>query len=830
MATLRRFFLRLIDAFAAARSFGWLEDARRDLRYAVRTLIRTPSFTLTAVLTLAVGIGGTTAVFSLCNTVLLRPLPFANPDRIVMIFEDNARAGFARDALRPRHYAAWAADHEVFESVAAVTEQSVVLGGRGEPERVSARRVTRDFFAVLGARPLLGRTFTQAEDRPGGAHVAIISYRFWQRWFEGDPAILGQHLLLDNERYEVVGVMPREFQFLQSYVALWVPAALSSDELARGGRYLQMAGRMKPNVDIVHVRANLDTIAARWARLYPNEDRWQSLRAVVVPLAEHVAGSARRPLFVLLAATVVVLLIAAANLASLLLARAASRRQEIALRCALGASRARVIRQVLTESATLGTVGLALGVVLASWTFAFLERLVPSTMTLFARPTLDGRTLSVAVLMALTTALVFGLAPALHATANGVGEALKSGGRTGTDALRGRRLFVVSEVAMTLLLLVAAGLLLQTLYRLRYADLGLRPDHVLTMRTPLPPGRYRDHSRRSAFYDDVLQRVERLPGVVAAGYTTSVPLEWRGGTSQFAIEGRATDPLLPYDANHRQVSTGYLQAMGVALRSGRYFRSADNEHGQLVVMINEAMARTYWPGEDPTGKRIVIDPESRPGESRTIVGVAGDVRQMGLDVPPRPEIYIPQRQIDWQPWFAPRDLVVRTVADPLAHAAAVKHEIHAVDGTLAISNLRTLEDVLDEDVAARRTGTTLVAAFAAFAVLLAVIGLYGVIAYFVVQHVPEMGVRIALGAKPADIVTLIVAKGMRLVLIGVGFGTLAALAATRLLASLLPDFTGTGLTMTVLGATVLLALALAASYVPARRAARLDPLAALRAE
>lgn len=811
-----------------ARSFRWVDDATRDVQYVIRTLRRAPGFTLAAVLTLAVGIGGSTAVFSLFNAVLLRPLPLPAPHRLVLVYEENSRAGFARDHVRPRHYAAWAADNEVFEAVAAIAEFGAVLGGRGEPERIAGRRVTRSFFAAMGVESALGRVFTEDEDRPGGPRVAVLSAAFWQGRFGGDPDVVGRSINLNDEQYVIVGVMPQRFQFLDSFVALWVPAAFSSEELSSGGRYLSVIGRMKPNVDSVRVRANLDTIAARMSSLSPADERWKSLRAVVVPFAERVSGSARRPLVFLLTATAVVLLIACANLASLLLARAASRRQEIALRGALGASRGRVIRQLLTESLLLSAMGLLAGIVLASWAFTFLEQLVPPTMTLFTRPGLDGRTLAMATLVALGTGILFGLAPALQSAAR-LGDALKSAGR-GTKTTTWRNSLVVAQMAMTLVLLVAAGLLLQTLYRLRYSDLGLRPEQVLTLRTPLPLARYGEHWRRTAFYEDVLQRVGRLPGVVAAGYTTSVPLEWRGGTSGFVVDGKEPDPALPYDANHRQVSAGYLQAMGIPLGRGRYFDATDDARGQRVVIINESMARTYWPGEDPVGKRLGLDPQQGAVRWLTIVGVVGDVRQMGLDVAPRPEFYVPHRQFDAQPWFAPRDLVVRTVGDPADLVAAIKREIHAVDPALAISNIRPFDHILDEEVAARRIGSTILVAFAAFAVLLAVVGIYGVIAYFVVQHVPEMGIRLALGAQASDIATLVARKGITLALIGIVIGGLAALPATRLMSSLLYGFTTADLRWCVLAGTLLLALAAVASYVPARRASRLDPIIALRAE
>ncbi|HET6317787.1 MAG TPA: FtsX-like permease family protein, partial [Chloroflexota bacterium] len=525
----------------------------------------------------------------------------------------------------------------------------------------------------------------------------------------------------------------------------------------------------------------------------------------------------------------VVLLITCANLAGLLLARAATRGHEIALRGALGASRGRVVRQLMAESAVLSASGLACGIVLARWTFNFLEQLVPPAMSLFARPTLNVSTLAVAALVAVATGLLFGIAPALSATSPALSDALKGSGRSTRGGPRAP-VPVIAQVAMTLVLVVATGLLLQTFYRLRYADLGVRPEGLLTLRTALPEDRYGEQPRRVAFYDRVLEAVEHLPGVVTAGYTTSVPLEWKGASSEFTIEGRAPLEGIAYDANHRQVSAGYLQAIGTPLLRGRFLDATDSERSQPVVVINAAMARKYWPGVDAVGKRITIDRFARADHWLTIVGVVGDVRQMGLDVPPRPEMYIPYRQIDTQPWFAPRDLVVRASGDPMALVAAIKQNIREIDPALPVSNIRTLDDVLDEDVASRRVGTTLLVVFAGLALLLAGVGIYGVIAYFVAQHVPEMGVRIALGAQHRDILTYVVGKGLKLAAAGVLIGAMLGLLVTRLLSSLLYGVGATDVMTFVAGSALLLALAVVASYVPARRVMRVDPIVALRSE
>jgi predicted permease len=828
-AAARRSFGRLDgvrEQHRDARSLMWIEDAGRDLEYALRTLLRSPGFTLAAVLTLGVAVGGATAVFSLLDAVLLRPLPFPHAERLVLLYEENSRAGFARDAVRPRTYAAWTEQNEVLESVAAVADYSPVLTWRGQPERITARRATASFFTVLQSEPALGRVFRADEDRPAGERVAVISHGFWQRRFGGDTAVIGQPLVLDNVPHVIVGVMSPAFQFLEGYVSAWVPAAFTPVELTQGGRYLTVVGRTKADVDRVRVTANLDTIGANQARLYPHDDRWRTLRSVVWPLSEQLSGEIRRPFAVLVAAVGVVLLIACANLASLLLARNASRRQELAVRGALGASRARVVRQLLTESLVVAGMGLVLGIVLARWGLAFLEQLVPPSMALFARPALDGRTLVSAAVIAVVTAVLFGLLPALRTSAAGDQSALKSGGR----AIRGdtgRRGLVVAQVAMTLVLLVATGLLLQTFYQMRYANLGLVPERVLTLRTVLPMNPYADHTRRVDFYDRVLDRLTVEAGVESAGFTTSVPLEWRGGTSALAIEGRPRDPGLAYDANHRQISAGYFETVGMPLRQGRFFRRADDERAPLVVIVNEALARQYWAGENPVGRRIAIDPGNAP-QWRTVVGVVGDVRQMGLDVPARAEVYLPYRQIATQPWFRPRDLVVRTAGDPTLAADAATRVVHAIDPTLAVSHIRPLDEVLDEEVAARRTGTTLLLSFAAFALILSVVGLYGVIAYFVVQHVPEMGLRLALGAQPGDILFFVIGRGMSLALAGVATGTLAALTLPRLMASLLFGVTGSGALLCVGAGVLLLTLSFVASYLPARRATRLDPVSALR--
>ena len=616
-----------------ARSFVWLDDARRDLLYAARTLSGSVGFTVAVVTTIAVAIGGTGAVFSLIDAVLLQPLPYREPARLVIIWEDDAKGGFPRAAVAPVDYAFLASHNEAFASIAAVAGHSATLSGNGPPEKIDGRRVTHSFFDVLGVSPALGRVFHPDEDRPGAPPVTILSHSLWQDRFAGDAAIVGRDILVGKERVRVVGVMPAGFQFLGRAVGLWVPAAFSAQELERGSNYLTVVARLKPAMTLAQARANLETLSTQLAE--GRSGRARELRTVVVPLHEQLAGSARRPLVVLLAAVGIVMLIACANVASLLLGRAAARRHEMALRISLGASRGRIVRQLLTESLVLCGLGLCFGVVLAKWALAFLVQLIPSSMTLFAQPTLDVRTLGFTALVALTAGMLFGLAPAMHATKFDLGSTLKASGRAVHGSETRRSALVVGEVAMTLVLLVVAGLLLQTLYNLRYANVGFRPDHVLTLRTVLPSDVYASHARRTAFYDQVLERVTRLPGVVAAGYTTSVPLAWKGATTGFVIEGRAPEPGARYDVNHRQVSADYLRAIGIPLLDGRYFTDGDHASAQHVVIINQTMARQYWPAENAIGAQIRVDEQGPNAPPLTIVGVVGDVRQMGLEAPPK---------------------------------------------------------------------------------------------------------------------------------------------------------------------------------------------------
>jgi putative ABC transport system permease protein len=641
--------------------------------------------------------------------------------------------------------------------------------------------------------------------------------------------LVGRTILLEGQKFTVVGVMPAGFQFLSQETALWVPAAFSPRELAnRRAHYLTVMARMKAGVTLQQAQADIATITQRIVRDHPDEAR--NLGSVVLPLREQLAGEVRRPLLVLLAAVGCVLLIACANLANLLLARAAARHREIAVRTALGAGRGRLVRQLLTESMLLAGLGGAVGLLLANWSFAFLKQLVPEGMALSAGLRLNPQVLGYTLLLALLTGVIFGLAPALQAARVDLHEALKqSGGRSGLGAGQGRLrgALVVAEVALALMLLVAAGLMMQTFFRLRNLDAGFRVENVLTAQTILPRGKYRELSPRSAFYQQVLERVSTLPGVTAAGFTTALPLVWKGGTNGFSVEGREQGT--NQDALYRQISPDYFRAVSIPLRAGRYFDQRDGPDSLPVAIINEAMARQFWPQENALGKRFKL---GAPGSERpwlTIVGIVGDIKTMGLEAPVKAEMFFPYQQAaDF--WSAPRDLAIQASVDPLSLAAAVRREIWEVDRDQPVSNVGLLDEILAGETAPRRLQMWLFAAFAALALLLASLGMYGVLAYAVTQRTPEIGVRIALGARPRDVLQLIVRDGMRLALMGVALGLAGAFALTRVMASLLCGVSATD-PATFIGVSLLLAaVSIVASLMPARRATKVDPMVALRYE
>jgi putative ABC transport system permease protein len=807
----------------------------QDLKFGARMLSKNLGFTAVAVLSLALGIGANTAIFSLVDAVLLRPLNFKDPDRLCIIWEDASRIGFPRNTPAPANYADWKSQNQTFETIAAMSWASFSLTGDGMPEKIQANLVTWDLLPMLGVKPLYGRFFLPEEDQPGRNDVAIISYGLWQRRYGGDPGLVGRDILLDDRKTTVIGIMPMGFEFLDKVdyasfgIDLWKPRAFTPEQLNnRGGHYLAVAGRLKQGVSLKEAQADIETITQRIAQDHPDHAR--DLRANVFSIREELAGGVRPALLVLLAAVALVLLIACVNLANLLLSRSAGRSKEIAVRSALGAGAWRLTRQMLTESLLLSTMGAGAGLLLARLSFNFLKQLVPGSMTLSTDLRLNYQVLAFTLVISSVAGILFGLAPARRAGRVDLNDALKAGGRGGITASRGlRRVLVVSEVSLALLLLIAAGLLIRSFIHLQRLDLGMQPDNVLAVRTTLPQAKYAKLSARAAFYGDVLQRVERLPGVISAAYTTSVPLTWKGGTNSFIVEGHP-EPQFDRDAIFRQISSDYFRTLRTPLRRGRFFDGHDGPDTLPVGIVNDTMARQFWQGEDPVGKRFARD--VGPGNTPTwvtVVGVVADVSEMGLQAPPKAEMYFPYQQTDVY-WNAPRDLVVHTVGDPLALASAVRAEVWAVDGSQPVSEIRSVDDILQGELVQQRLGTVLLAVFAGLALLLAGIGIYGVLAYGVAQRAQEMGVRMALGASSGKVLRLVIGDAMILSSIGIALGIAASFALTRLMATLLFGVSATD-PFTFLSVPVIVAaVSLAASYLPARRATQVQPIAVMRYE
>jgi putative ABC transport system permease protein len=808
----------------------------QDLRYGVRLLARSPGFTAIALLTLTLGIGATAAIFSVVDAVLLRSLPYREPQRLVSVFEDFSAVGFPRNTPAPGNYVECKAQTQIFEDAAATLQRVYNLtagpgGHSGDPEELQGAGVTYNLFSMLGTKPALGRVFLPEEDRPGAAYVVLISHGLWKRRFGGDRSLIGRDILLNGENYTVLGVMPPGFSYPTKDVEIWSPIAFTPEQLANYGmHYLYVVARLRPGVTLAKANAELEVLCKRLARAYPETNR-EIQRFFAEPLHETYTREARSGLIVLMAAVAFILLIACANIANLLLSRATGRQREIAVRTALGAGRVRIVRQMLTESALLATGGGLLGILLADWCFNFLKNLIPEDLSHTVSLTLDLRVLGFAVAIALASSFLFGMAPALQVSKLDFNDVLKEGGRGSAGSRRRifRNLLVIGEVALSLMLLVGSGLLLESFSRLRGLDPGFHSDHVLAIRLEVPRTRYGEFAKRSEFFERVLERVRALPGVKAGGFTSALPLTWEGGTSGFTPEGMALDPNISYDANNRVVTPGYFEAMRIPLRRGRLFDKSDGQDAPPVAIINETMARKFWPNQDAVGKRFKFGSPQDQTPWRRIAGVVGDVRQMRLNEPPRQEMYFPYWQAK-ENWMVPRDLAIRTSADPLSLAGAVRQAVWSIDRDQPVSNVMTLDDLLDQEVAQRRVQAALLGGLAALALILACVGIYGVLSYLVTQRTQEIGIRVALGANATDVFRTVAGKGMGLAAIGIGVGVAAALALSRLLAGLLFGVHATDPITYAAAVSVFAAVALLACYFPARRASRVDPMVALRYE
>jgi putative ABC transport system permease protein len=821
----------------------------QDLRFGIRMLVKNPGFTAVAILTLALGIGANTAIFSVINSVLLRPLPFKDPSRLVQLWETEAAPG--NYPFTGPDYLDWQRQNHTLEASSLYTwDRGVNASGSGEPETASVIAAQANFFSVLGVQPPMGRTFASDEDQPGKTHVAVLSYSFWQRHFGGDPGAIGKNIELNSEAYAVIGVMPRSFNFPPS-TDIWTPFEMSEKNLGpRGSHSYRALGRLKPGVTVGQAQAELATIAKRLEQQYPATN--EKVSAVVVSMKEQITKGSREQLCVLLGAVALVLLIACANVANLLLARASRRQREVALRAVLGASRWRVARQLLTESVLLSIAGATLGLGAAWWCVSALESVKALPIPRENPVQIDFTVLFFTVAVSVLVGILFGLAPALHASHLDLSEELKSSAQAVVSPSGWRRAMrdalVIGEIATSLALLVGAGLLLRSFARLRNSEIGVQSRNVLTLGVDLPAKKYTTLTARREFFDQFLERVERTPGIAAASVSTEIPLE--GGTNGYIrVEGRDGAALTNQLVEFNYITPNYFRTLGVPFLEGQNFSAEDFARvGEVnlklaelfaaptppkelpkdlawVAVINSAMARMVWPNQDPVGKVF----KTGGVLPVTVIGVVGDVKESGIREAAMPQAYFPATgALDNANWSW--RLVVKTSAPPMSALGAIRSNLNALDSSLAIFKPRTMEDVISDSMQDLSLQTVLLGVFATLAVLLAAVGLYSVMAYLVTQRTHEIGVRMALGAQQADVLQLVLRQGSRLIFIGVGTGIATALALARLMSSLLfgvsayDPFTFAGV------AILLTAVAVAACYIPARRAARVDPMVALRYE
>jgi putative ABC transport system permease protein len=803
----------------------------QDVRFGLRMIMKKPGVSIIAVVALALGIGANTAIFSVVNTVLLRPLPYKDPGRIVFVFWRAPKLSDEDFPASAPDFLDWRAQNTVFERMAAISGESFNLTGAGEPERIQSASVSADLFPLLGVNPARGRAFTAEEEQQGREHVVIMGYELWQRRFGGNPNLVGQSITLNGEPYTVVGIMGRDFHFPEGVerIDLWIPLSFKPEILdKRGHRYLFVVGRLKEGVSFQQAQVEMNALAARMAQAYPgtNTDWSVKLQTLHDALTEDVSTA----LFVLLGAVGFVLLIACANVANLQLARAAARQREVAIRLALGASRLRLVRQFLIESTLLSLIGGAAGLLLAVWGLDALRLTLPEDLPRLEQIGIDMPVLFFTLTVSIATGILLGLVPALQATKPDLIEALKEGSQSvagGRHRNRVRSLLVIVEVALALVLLIGAGLMMKSFWRLRDVRPGFDPHNLLTMQITLPEAKYEEGAEQANFFRELVQRVETIPGVLSVGYSTDPPLtdDSRG---DLTIEGQP--PRAPGDeqtATYGGVSPGYFKAMGIPLIKGRTFSNEDREDSERVVVVSSFFASRFFPGQDPIGKRIKQGGEDDDSEWMTIVGVVGDIHHYGLSAAVSSEMYMPFAQAP-EPEIT---LVVRSAAgNPSSLLPAIKHEVEAIDKDQPIFGAVTMERLLSDSVASQRLSVTLLGLFAGLAFLLACVGIYGVISYTVTQRTHEIGVRIALGAGTRDILRLVVGHGMIMVAIGLGVGLLASFALTRVMSSLLFNVSTTDPATFILVSLLLALVSFLASYIPARRATRVDPMIALRYE
>jgi putative ABC transport system permease protein len=813
-----------------------LETLWQDVQYGIRMLVKTPGFTVISVLALALGIGANTAIFSVVNAVLLRPLPYNDPDRLVHVL--RTQPPIMRGPISRPDFMEWQAQQKVFQRIAAYYPETYNLTGIDEAERIGGARVTESFFELFGIAPARGRFWSSAEEQAGSSgRVAVISYGMWQRNFGADPQLVGRTVSLNGEAYTVVGVAPPGFSFPRRS-EIWTPALLAEDKRDRGSNYLMVIARLTDGVTVTQAQAQMNQVASVLAQQYPENDT--NLSVTISPLQEEQVRGIRPVLLILLGAVAFVLLIACANVANLLLARATARQKEIAVRTALGATRGRIIRQLLTESVLLALLGGCLGVLLSMWGIRLLVALAPATIPRVQEVGLDQWVLGFTLLVSVVTGILFGLAPALQVSTNNLNEVLKEGTRGASTSSPHRaslrRVLVVVEIALSLVLLVSAGLLVASIRRLTEVNPGFNPQNLLTANVSFPrkpsstddgteAGEAAQVQDAANFLAEVQSRVSRLPGVEAVGAINDLPVAGNGSVNgDFNIEGRpkyrsGEAPV----AEFRLITADYFSAIGIPLLKGRTFNQGDGPRAQVPIMINETLARRFFPSEDPLGKRLLVLDE-KPHE---IVGVVGDARQWGLDRPPDPEIYFSYSQIAFSPSTT---LVLRTNVEPGSLSDSLRRAVRDVNHDAPVYSVKTMMQVLSESTAQRRFNTILMTSFAGVALLMAAIGLYGVISYSVAQRVHEIGIRMALGAQVGDVIRMVLWQGFQLALAGVVSGLVISIILTRVMTNLLYGVSATDpLTFTFVS-VLLTAVALLACYIPARRAAKVDPMIALRYE
>ncbi|HEV2805517.1 MAG TPA: ABC transporter permease [Chthoniobacterales bacterium] len=812
------------------RKTNMISDLRQDIRYGLRMFLKNPGFTAIAVLALALGIGANSAIFSVVNALLLRPLPYKDPSQLVVIWENAAHLGFPKNTPSPANFLDWQKQSTMFETMAAFAERSFNLTGIGEPERLDGRRVSANLFSLLGVKPILGRTFVPDEDKPG-TKVALLNESLWKRRFGSDPNVVGRSLALNGESYTVVGVLPSSVRlpaFGNWRDQVWVPLAFPAEEAAaRGNHFLEVIGRMKPGVSLQQARAEMETIAARLAQQYPEHNT--RIGSVVNPLHEEIVGNMKPALLILLGAVAFVLLIACANVANLLLARAAARHKEIALRLALGADRRRLTKQLLVESVMLSLFGAGVGLALALAGLRVLTRFIPADVAHAEMITIDGKVMIFTLLVAVVTGLVFGLAPASQATHFNLNDTLKEGGRDSGAGPRGKRLrsaLVIAEVAVSFILLIGAGLLINSFMHLRNLDPGFRADHLLALNVDLSETKYPDNPRRVAFFDEVVRRVQALPAVRSVAVAGNLPFTYNGDSMPIGVEGVPDPPPDQHpDVIYRAIGPGYFSTMGIPLVRGRDFTEQDNLDADLAVVVSEKTAKYYWPNADPIGKRLKNGSTTQEGPWRTVIGVVKDVRQNDFIAEPKMQMYFTYRQLKS---LMPNALVVRTAVDPLSLATSVRNAIWAVDKDQTVANVDSMEHIVAGAVARQRFSMLLLAIFAGVALVLAAVGIYGVMSYSVAQQTREIGIRMALGAQRGDVLKMTIKQGLRLVGFGLLIGLVVAFILTRVMASLLFGISATDPITFLTISLVLLAVAMLASYIPSVRAMRVDPMVALR--